>query len=87
MHALTANEISIFIDTDTQLRYHRKMVIHLKIKGLDRQLHFVTNRKDVFSRKLSVAKLLVDASGSLQCPHASACADIRKITAKRPVQA
>jgi hypothetical protein len=43
------------------MRYHRKMVIRLKIKGLDRHLHFVTNHKDMFSRKLSVANLLVDA--------------------------
>jgi len=33
-------------------------------------LHSVTNNEDMFSCKLAVAKLLVDASGSLQCPQA-----------------
>jgi len=39
------------------------MVIHLNtcIKGLDRHLHFVMNYEDMFSRKLAMAKLLVDA--------------------------
>jgi len=41
-------------------------------------LHFVTNHEDMFSCKLAVANVLVDASGSLQCTQTSTYADHSK---------